>query len=343
MQALQLVARERLTLVEQTLPPVVPAHCARLKMAYVTLNHLDLFGYRGMAFAKRTLPLTVGAEGVGRVVSVGTDSDLDLIGRAMAIYPSFFCGRCPACVKGRENLCSQSGGVMGFHRHGVAADFVDVPVSMLVPVPDGVELAHAACVPVTFATVYHMLVDNARLERGESILVQAGGSGIGSTAIRLARHLGASVFATVGSNDKAEKTRALGADHVINYRQQRFLREVRELTGKRGVDVVFEHVGADTWEESLLSLALGGRLVICGSTTGVEAKTNLMALFNQHIHVFGSFGAPLSGLEASMRLMRDGIEPVIDSILPLEDFERGLARLRRREVFGKIVIEMRPE
>lgn len=339
MQALQLVDKERLALCEQTLPAVPPLGYARVRMAFMTLNHLDLFGYRGMAFARRTLPVTVGAEGVGHVVDMGADGDRQLIGQAVAIYPSVFCGRCPACLQGKENLCADSPGVMGFHCHGVMAQYVDVPVRMLVPVPQGVPMELAACAPVTFATVHHMLIDNARLAAGETVLVHAGGSGIGSLAIRLARHLGATVFTTVGRADKVERARALGAEQVINYREERFLRVIRERTGRRGVDVVFEHVGADTWEQSLLSLARGGRLVTCGSTTGVEANTNLMHLFNQQIHIHGSFGAPVRGLRASLALIRQGVEPVIDCLLPLADFERGLQRLRERDVFGKIVLQ----
>lgn len=339
MQALQLVGKELLELRELALPDRPAAGHARLRMAYMTLNHLDLFGYRGMAFARRTLPVTVGAEGAGLVTEVGEGLDRQALGQAMAIYPSVYCGRCPACVAGRENLCADSPGVMGFHCDGVAAEYVDVPWRMLVPVPAGVALEQAACAPVTFATVHHMLVDNARLAAGETLLVQAGGSGIGSLAIRLARHIGATVFTTVGHPDKIEPARALGAEHVIDYRQERFLRVIREVTERRGVDVVFEHVGADTWEQSLLSLARGGRLVICGSTTGVEATTNLMHLFNQQIRILGSFGAPVSGLRASLDLIRQGVAPVIDSILPLSGFESGLRRLRERDVFGKIVLK----
>jgi NADPH:quinone reductase-like Zn-dependent oxidoreductase len=339
MRALQLVDKQRLALRELALPArPAPGH-ARVRMAFMTLNHLDLFGYRGMAFARRTLPVTVGAEGVGFVEDVAQGADRDVIGQAVAIYPSVFCGRCPACLAGRENLCADSPGVMGFHCDGVAAEYVDVPPRMLVPVPQGVPMEMAACAPVTFATVHHMLIDNARLMAGETLLVQAGGSGIGSLAIRLARHLGATVFTTVGRADKVERARALGAEYVINYREERFLRVIREQTARRGVDVVFEHVGADTWEQSLLSLARGGRLVICGSTTGVEAPTNLMHVFNQQIHIHGSFGAPLSGLRDSLALIEQGVLPVIDSVMPVAGFESGLQRLRERDVFGKIVLQ----
>ncbi|KTT63890.1 NADPH:quinone oxidoreductase [Pseudomonas oryzihabitans] len=338
MQALQLIGKESLALRELALTSApAPGH-ARVRMAFMTLNHLDLYGYRGMAFARRRLPLTVGAEGAGHVVAVGDSGAGDLVGQAVAIYPSVFCGRCPACLQGRENLCQDSPGVMGFHCNGVAVQFVDIPVRMLAPVPPGVPLELAACAPVTFATVHHMLVDNANLQAGESVLVHAAGSGIGSLAIRLARHLGATVLTTVGHEDKVDRARALGAEHVINYRKERFLRVVRELTDRRGVDVVFEHVGADTWEQSLLGLARGGRLVTCGSTTGVEATTNLVHLFNHQIRIHGSFGAPMRGLREALALIGQGVAPVIDSVLSLGDFEHGLRRLRERDVFGKIVL-----
>lgn len=338
MRALQLVGQEQLCFVEYQLPDHVPAGHARVKVSHITLNHLDLFSYRGMAFAKRVLPLTVGAEGVGHVVALGADLSDELLGRAVAIYSSYFCGLCRNCTNQKENLCINGGGILGFHRHGLAAEYVDLPARMLVPVPADVPLEYAACVPITFATVHHMLYNNADLHQEDTILIHAGASGIGSTGIKMAKHVGATVFTTVGSDEKIPKVKALGADYVINYRNERFLRAVRERTNKRGVDVVLEHVGRDTWEESILSLALGGRLVTCGSTTGVEAKTNLLALFNQQLRIIGSFGAPLSSLQASFALIQAGVEPHIDSLLALDDFEVGVERLRRRDVVGKLVI-----
>jgi NADPH:quinone reductase-like Zn-dependent oxidoreductase len=183
-----------------------------------------------------------------------------------------------------------------------------------------------------------MLFDNAKLEAGETILVHAGGSGIGSAAIQMAAAIGCTVISTVGDDAKAERARALGADHVINYRTDRFEHVVRKLTGKKGVDVVFEHVGADTFAGSLLSLKRGGRLVTCGSTSGPTASINLMQLFQQQYRIIGSFGASLRNIRDALGKMAGGISPVIDCEIPLAEFERGLDRLAGRQVFGKIVV-----
>ena len=183
-----------------------------------------------------------------------------------------------------------------------------------------------------------MLFDNARLEPGESVLVHAGGSGIGSVAIKMAKAIGCTVITTVGDGAKAQKAKALGADHVINYRTDRFEGVVRKITAKKGVDVVFEHVGADTFNGSLLCLKRGGRLVTCGSTSGPSTTLNLMQLFQQQYRIIGSFGASMRNIRESLAKMAKGLLPVIDTEIALADFERGLARMESRQVFGKIVV-----
>ena len=185
-----------------------------------------------------------------------------------------------------------------------------------------------------------MLFDNAKLEPGETILVQAGGSGIGTVALKMAKAIGCTVITTVGDDEKVEKAKAIGADHVINYRTQRFSTITRKLTGKKGVDVVFEHVGAETWNDSLLCLKRGGRLVTCGSTSGVSVEMNLMQLFQQQYRIFGSFGAPISAVRRGLDKMAGGMTPVIDMVVPLADYALGLERLESRRVFGKIIVTL---
>jgi alcohol dehydrogenase len=218
---------------------------------------------------------------------------------------------------------------------------MNIPARLAVKAPPGVDVIAAALAPITFGTVEHMLFDNARLQAGETVLVQAGGSGIGSAAIQLAKHAGATVITTVGSDDKMEKARALGADHVINYTKERFEGRVRKLTGRKGVDVVFEHVGPMTWPGSLLSMKRGGRLVTCGSTTGIMAETNLHMLFQQQLRIFGSFGCTRRNMRGSMEKMAQGaVKPVIDTVVPVDALETGLRRLESRQVFGKIIVTL---
>jgi NADPH:quinone reductase-like Zn-dependent oxidoreductase len=291
-----------------------------------------------MAFAKRKLPLVVGAEAAGEIVAVGPDAGQLKVGDRVVAYGALTCGVCKACGEGRDNLCENVGGVLGFHIDGFARDLINMPARLLVPIPPGVSFHDAACAPIAFATVQHMLFDNAKLEPGESILVQAGGSGIGTAAIKMAKAIGCTVYTTVGDDAKAEKAKALGADYVINYRTDRFEGAVRKLTGKKGVDVVFEHVGPDTFNGSLLCLKRGGRLVTCGSTSGQSTTLNLFQLYTQQYRIIGSFGATLRNIRESLAKMASGLSPVIDTEVALADFERALARLESRQVFGKIIV-----
>src|SRR5208282_915813 len=199
-------------------------------------------------------------------------------GDRVVMYCALTCGTCRACREGRDNLCENVAGIMGFHVDGFARELLNLPARLIVPVPEGLSFRDAACAPIAFATVQHMLFDNAKLEPGETILVHAGGSGIGTAAIKMAKAIGCRVITTVGDDAKAEKAKALGADHVINYRTERFETIVRKLTGKKGVDVAFEHVGPDTFNGSLLCLKRGGRLVTCGSTSGQSITLNLFQL-----------------------------------------------------------------
>src|SRR5690606_15665120 len=195
--------------------------------------------------------------------------------------------------------------------------------------------------PITYGTVEHMLFDNAHLKSGQTVLIQAGGSGIGTAAIQLAKAVGATVFTTVSTEEKAARARALGADHVINYREERFEGVVRKLTGKQGVDVVFEHVGPDTFQQSMFAMKRGGVLVTCGSTTGVSSEINLFQLYQRQLRLIGSFGCNLGNLATVLDKMAAGIaRPVIDSVIALADIDAALARLESRNVFGKILVTL---
>jgi NADPH:quinone reductase-like Zn-dependent oxidoreductase len=339
MRALQLLGERQVELTDRPAPPPPGPGEVQVRIRAVGLNHIDVWGYRGMAFAKRVLPLTVGAEGAGEIVAAGEGVSL-APGTRVVLYSALTCGTCRNCRRGRDNLCENVGGVRGFHVDGLAQELINHPARLVVPVPDGVELVDAACVPVAYATVQHMLFDNARLEPEETILVHAGGSGIGTIAIKLAKSIGCTVITTVGSDDKADRARVLGADHVINYRTERFEGVVRKLTRKRGVDVVFEHVGQDTWAGSLFSLTRGGRLVTCGATSGPSGSINLMQLFQQQYRIIGSFGSTIANSGQALAHIAAGIRPVIDTVFPLEEFRTGLARLESRAVFGKIVVTL---
>ena len=341
MRALQLVGDRELKQVDLPEPNAPEAGEVTVRVAAVALNHIDVWGWRGMAFAKRKMPLVVGAEASGFVEAIGPGVSSLLPGQLVSIYGARTCGLCKPCREGRDNLCEHVSGVHGFHLDGFAQGKVNLPARLLVPAPPGCSPIAAALAPVTFGTVEHMLFDNAKLEPGETILVHAGGSGIGSAAIQLAKKMGCTVITTVGSDDKIERAKALGADHVINYRSDRFEGVTRKLTKKKGVDVVFEHVGKDTFAGSMLVLKRGGRLVTCGSTSGVSTDVNLMMLFQQQLKLFGSFGCRMENMANAMQKMARGIvSPVIDTEIGMDEIAVALERMASRQVFGKIVLKI---
>jgi alcohol dehydrogenase len=340
MRALTLVADRQLVIAEIPLPPPPGPGEVQIAVKAVALNHIDVWGYRGMAFAKRKLPLVVGAEASGEIRAIGENVTRFRPGQKVVMYGALTCGTCQACREGRDNLCENVAGIMGFHVDGFAREFLNLAERLVIPVPDGVSDRDAACAPIAFSTVQHMLFDNAKLQPGETVLVHAGGSGIGTVAIMMAKAIGCTVITTVGDDSKIDGVKALGADHVINYRKDRFEHETRKITKKKGVDVVFEHVGADTWQGSLLVLKRGGRLVTCGATSGPSATINLMQLFQQQYRIIGSFGSPISALSRALDRIAGGVTPVIDTVYRLDDFRAGVERLAHRDVFGKILVEL---
>lgn len=341
MRALQLIEDRKLEMMDVAEPSAPDFGEVTLDLKVVALNHIDVWGWRGMAFTKRKLPLTIGAEASGVISAIGDGVSGFKIGQLVSIYGARTCGLCHHCREGRDNLCENVAGVHGFHLDGFAQEKINLPARQLVPAPLGVDAIGAAVAPVTFGTVEHMLFDNAKLQPGETILVHAGGSGIGSAAIQLAKKMGCTVITTVGSDNKIEPARALGADHVINYREDRFEGVIRKITKKKGVDVVFEHVGADTWAGSMFSLKKGGRLVTCGSTSGVSSSINLMMLFQQQLRLIGSFGCRMENMADAMQKMARGIvHPVIDTEVSFETIGEALERMETRNVFGKIILKI---
>ena len=341
MRALQLVSDREVKKVDLAEPDAPATGEVTLKIRVVALNHLDVWGWRGMAFAKRELPLTIGAEASAEVVALGDGVSGLKPSQLVSIFGARTCGTCHDCRARRDNLCDHVQGVHGFHLDGFAQEFINLPARQCVPAPSGCDDVGAALAPITFGTCEHMLFDNALLQPSETILIQAGGSGIGTVAIQLAKAIGCRVITTVGSDDKIEPAKALGADHVINYREDRFEGAVRKLTKKQGVDVVFEHVGKQTWAGSMLSMKRGGRLVTCGSTSGVSAETNLMMLFQRQLRLIGSFGCRMENMTSSMDKMARGfVKPVVDTEVEFGDLATALERMENRKVFGKIIMRM---
>jgi NADPH:quinone reductase-like Zn-dependent oxidoreductase len=303
------------------------------------LNHLDLWERRGLPRVAIPLPHISGSDVAGEV-SVSKVPEVR-IGVRVMLQPGVSCGRCEACLSGRDNECPCYE-VLGYRNHpGGYAEYVKVPAQNLVPIPDAIDFVHAAAFPLTFLTAWHMLITRAHVQRGEDVLVLAAGSGVGQAAIQIAVLHGARVFATAGSDEKLERARSLGACEVIHHHQQDIAAEIRRMTNNRGVDVVIEHVGEATWARSVRSLARGGRLVTCGATTGAKGALDLQALFAKQLTIHGSYMGTKGELMHVARFFFAGrLTPVIDRTYPLNEAALAQQRLEESGQFGKIVLEV---
>jgi NADPH:quinone reductase-like Zn-dependent oxidoreductase len=304
------------------------------------LNHLDLWVRRGLPNIPIPLPRIPGSDVAGEIAKIGSEVSTFRVGQKVVLAPLVSCGKCPACVAGLDNRCRQATN-LGYMIDGGCAEFVRVPEVNCLPYPENLSFEEAAAVPLVFQTAWHMLVDRAQLQPGEDVLILGAGSGVGSAAIQVAKFLGARVITTAGSDAKLEKARQLGADHGINHKTQKIRDEVRRITNKRGVDVVFEHVGTATWDDSLASLALAGRLVTCGTTTGYDAKLDLRFLFSRQLSLLGSYMGVKSELRTIMKLVSAGrLKPVVDRVFPLAEAAAAHTYLESGQQFGKVVLKV---
>lgn len=318
--------------------PAINATQVLVRVRAVALNHLDLWVRRGLPGIKFPLPLIPGSDIAGEVAKVGDLVTRAKPGQRVLLAPGVSCGQCAACLGGMDNICRKYTN-LGYMINGGCTEFVCAPEVNVIPIPGDLSFEEAAAVPLVFLTAWHMLFSRAGLRPGEDVLVLAAGSGVGSAAIQIARHAGARVIATAGSDAKLAKARELGADDVINHATQDVVAEVKRLTEKRGVDVVFEHVGTATWEKAVLALATNGRLVTCGATTGYEAKLDLRYLFSKHLTLLGSYmGSKAELLDVLKLIGQRKLRAVIDRVMPLAECAAAHTRLERREQFGKIVL-----
>ncbi|MEK6837936.1 MAG: zinc-binding dehydrogenase [Nanoarchaeota archaeon] len=309
---------------------------ALVRVKAASLNHIDIWVEKG-SYYKPNLPHIPGSDAAGIVEEV-KDADSSLVDRKVIVYPTLACFHCRCCIEGNHNLCA-SYKTLGAQVDGSYAEYVTVPVKNLIGMPANLKFEEAAALPLTFTTAYHMLVDRAKLQPHETVLVLGAGSGVGSAAIQIASLLGANVIATSSSEEKLRKAQRIGADIVINYSEDGWTDEVMAATKNKGVDVVIDHVGAATFTSSIKCLAKNGRLVTCGVTTGNETSINIRELFMVQRSILGSVSGTMKDFMAVTRLAAEGkIKPLLDSVYRLREARKAQERLLSRQSFGKIVL-----
>lgn len=303
------------------------------------VNAFDLMVREGRYRPNKTFPHILGEDIAGVVAAVGPEvQDPIRVGQRVFVYAAVGCGRCGMCLLGSPNVCVHYQ-YFGAHLPGGYAQYVAVPAFNAVPMPDGISFEDGAAFVLNFLTSWHMLVTRAHVRPGETVLVLAAGSGIGIAAIQVLKLVGARVIATASTEEKLQRARALGAEDLINYQQQDFQKEVMRLTGKRGVDVVFEHVGSTTWDQSVRSLTRGGRLVTCGGTAGYDVSMNVAHVFHKELTIIGSNHGTKAELLAMLPLLAAGkLRPVVDKVFPLREARAAHAYIQDRRVFGKVIL-----
>jgi len=301
------------------------------------MNHLDLWVRKGLPGVK--LPHIPGSDVAGEIVEVGEYVSGFAVGQRVLIAPMSFCRHCGKCVAGLENQCSEFT-VLGNGVDGGDCELIAATPESVIPIPAGLDFAQAASVPLVFLTAWHMLVSLAKIEPGQTVLVLGANSGVGIAGIQIAKLWRATVIATAGDDRKIEKARELGADHVINHYQQKIAEEVRRITSKQGVDVVMEHVGAATWDESMRSLKPAGTLVTCGATTGPAVGLDLRFVYARQLKILGSYMGTMGELHAVLKHVFSGsLKPVVDRRFPFTEARAAHQYLEKSQMFGKVVLE----
>ncbi len=301
-----------------------------------SLNHLDIWVRKGLPGVK--LPHILGSDVAGEIVEVGEYVGAFKPGQRVLLSPMHYCGHCEKCVAGLQNQCREFT-VLGNGVDGGDCELIAATAPNVIPIPDSLDFNQAACVPLVFVTAWHMLVGRAHVRQGQTVLVLGGSSGVGSAAIQIAKLFHCRVIATAGDEAKMAKGRELGADFAINHYKQKISDEVRKITNKEGVDIVIEHVGAATWDESMKSLKSIGTLVTCGATTGPNVGIDLLHLFARQLSLLGSYMGTMGELHEVLKHVFAGrLKPVLDRAFPLSEIRAAHEYLEKSQMFGKIVV-----
>lgn len=319
--------------------PQIAPNEVLVRVKACALNHLDLWLRKGLPGVKVPLPHIPGCDIAGEVATVGELCTRIKVGERVVISPGRSCGQCPHCLGGRDNLCPSYQILGGYGLDGGYAELIAVPEVNAISISAGLTPVQAAALPVTFITAWNMLVTLGNIRSGQTVLVMGAASGVGVAGLQIAKLFGANVIAAAGSDDKLAKAKTLGADHGINYHNQAIAHEVKQLTGRRGVDIIFEHVGGDTWKELIPIMAAGGTLVTCGATSGPIAETDIRYLFMRQLRIQGAYMGSKADLLTILPLVAEGkLNPVVDQVLPLSEAAQAHQILEERRQFGKVVL-----
>ena len=321
-------------------PAIADPNEVIVKLKAAAINHIDIWNRMGATGIQMPMPHILGADGAGTIIKVGDKGGNVKVGDAVCLYPPTGCGQCEYCLTDRDFMCIRIR-VLGERLEGTYAEYVKLPGENCFPIPTGYSFEEAAAFPLVFITLWRMLITNAELKPGETMLIIGVGGGVASATLQVAKKIGARVIVTSGSDEKLERAKKLGADHGINHRKDDFVKAVSSLTENRGVDVVLDCVGGEVWQKSLASLAKGGRLVTCGATAGGQPNDDIAAIFSKQLKIYGStLGSRQEFLQLISFLNRSKIKPIIDSVFPLKDAAAAQRRMEEAKQFGKIVLRI---
>ena len=311
-----------------------------VKLKAAAINHIDIWNRMGATGMPLRLPHILGADGAGTVAEVGAKVANVKVGDPVCLYPPTGCGECEFCLTDRDFMCIRLR-VLGERLEGTYAEYVKITAANCFPIPTGYSFEEAAAFPLVFITLWRMVITNAELKPGESLLIIGIGGGVASATLQIAKKIGARVIVTSSSDVKLARAKSLGADHVINHYKEKFVSVVQELTANRGVDVVVDCVGGEVWRQSLASLSRGGRLVTCGATAGGQPIDDIAAIFSKQLKIYGStLGSRQEFLQLISFLNATKIKPIIDSVLPLRDAALAQRRVETAQQFGKVVLKI---
>ncbi|GAB6072543.1 zinc-binding dehydrogenase [Venenivibrio stagnispumantis] len=304
-----------------------------------SLNHLDIWVMNGMYPMEIKLPHIFGSDASGIVVEVGKNVKNIKVGDEVIVYSGLSCGYCEKCLSGKDNECKEFR-PLGTIDDGVSAEYVKVPAINVFKKPEGLTFEEGASIGITYITMRHSLITRGKIEQGDTVLIHGGASGVGTAGIQIAKLYNAKIITTVGDDWKIPKLKEMGADYVINYKKQDFVKEVKEITNGEGCDIVIDHIGAESFSKSLSCAKKGGRVITFGTTTGAEVNINLRYIFGKNLTIHGVYMGTKSEFSKLLKLFPDKLRPVIDSVYPLEQVQKAYEKMLSRQFFGKIVVKV---